>query len=184
MLYYRLYNRGGEENSVRSDYGNEPARGQVKRTSIASPRSVISVRRRIARIEGKLIYEIGDLFREITADRPCPPEALLDAACGSTENPILIVQPESRPGLYNRPVLIVALPQELDPHSYIRRHRGIDTRWLSPSVGDIIHTDGVARIENGNSGYPEHRVYTAVDKSGRTGWISWRRIACACISLP
>jgi hypothetical protein len=80
-----------------------------QRESIDPPRNVLvlSVKRRIARAEGKAIYEMADLFTDMTADNARPADFLVDDTCGSSEeNPILIVQPECRPGVYNRPVLM------------------------------------------------------------------------------
>ncbi|KAJ6578356.1 hypothetical protein B0H19DRAFT_1123012 [Mycena capillaripes] len=115
-LYYRLYNRGGEEPSSCSFDANESALGRVKRESIAPPRDALSVKRRIARAEGKPIYEFADLFTDMLAVNPGPSNGLVDDRFGSSkENPILLVQPERRPGLYNRPALIIALPPNLDP---------------------------------------------------------------------
>jgi hypothetical protein len=163
-VYYRLYNRGGEEPSARSFDTSEPSLGRVKRESIPPPRNVLAVKRRIARAEGKPIYQMADLFTDVTADNARPSNALVDDACGSSkENPILIVQPERRPGLYNRPVQIVALPQDLNFSGY-----GFNNgHWLSPSVGDTLLTDGVARYET--ESYTRRYVYTAVNTSGRTG---------------
>ncbi|KAJ7726313.1 hypothetical protein DFH07DRAFT_782753 [Mycena maculata] len=163
LLYYRLYNRGGEERSVRSFDASEPALGRVKRESIAPPRNVLSVRRRIANVEGKPIYELADLFTDMTADNALHSDTLMDDTCGSSkENPVLIVQPEHRPGVYNRPVLIVALPSDFAVYS---SHRF--TQWLSPSPGDIVHSDGVAVDRDAYSGYSR---YAALDKSGKTGY--------------
>ncbi|KAJ7252331.1 hypothetical protein C8J57DRAFT_1351596 [Mycena rebaudengoi] len=167
LLYYRLYNRGGEEKSMRSFDTTEPALGRVKRESIAPPRNVLSVKRRIARAEGNAIYEMADLFMHITADNARPADSLVEDTWGSSEeNPILIVQPERRPGVYNRPVLVVALPLECDPSRYpYGRYGSNNTHWLSPPVGTIVYTDGVARSENGTY----YSVYTAVDQNGNKG---------------
>ncbi|KAJ7907998.1 hypothetical protein B0H13DRAFT_2017708 [Mycena leptocephala] len=169
LLYYRLYNLDT----------SEPALGRVKRESIPPPRNVLAVKRRIARAEGKPIYQMADLFTDVTADNARPSNALVDDACGSSkENPILIVQPERRPGLYNRPVQIVALPQDLNFSGY-----GFNNgHWLSPSVGDTLLTDGVARYET--ESYTRRYVYTAVNTSGRTGWISARMVVHPCILSP
>ncbi|KAJ7277857.1 hypothetical protein C8J57DRAFT_1465716 [Mycena rebaudengoi] len=164
-LYYRLYNRGGEERSMRHFDASEPALGRLKRESIAPPRNALSVKRRIARVEGKPIYQLADLFADTTANNPSPSGALVENISGSTmTNPILIVQPERRAGLYNRPVLVVALRTQGDPY------HGLGL-WLSPSVGDTLYTDGVARYEsNAYGGDRVWYVYTAVDESRKTGY--------------
>jgi hypothetical protein len=93
-VYYRLFNRGGEEQSVHSFDTSEPALGRLKRESIAPPRNVLAVKRRIAKAEGKPIYQLADLFTDMTADDARPSDALVDDTCGSSkEKPILIVNP-------------------------------------------------------------------------------------------
>ncbi|KAF7345305.1 hypothetical protein MSAN_01907200 [Mycena sanguinolenta] len=166
QLHYRLYNRGGEAQSVRPLDWNEPSLGRIKRELICPPRNALCVKRRIAKLEGKPIYQFADLFTGVGADNPHPSDGFMNDRIGSNqENPILIVQPERRPGLYNRPVQIVALPPGVDP-----RYWGWDSKWLRPSPGDILQTDGVARTEKDS--YSSSYVYTAVDTSGRQGWIS------------
>ncbi|KAF8205225.1 hypothetical protein K438DRAFT_1964311 [Mycena galopus ATCC 62051] len=162
-LYYRLYSRGGEASSSRPLDPGEPALGCIKRELISPPRNTLCVKRRIGKVEGKPIYQFADLFTDVRADNAHPSAALVYDAEGSVqEHPILIVQPERRPGLYNRPVLIVALPPGVQDPGY----RPWNSRWLYPAVDDILRTDGVARTEKD----PELKyVYTAVDTSGRTG---------------
>ncbi|KAJ7072838.1 hypothetical protein C8F01DRAFT_262559 [Mycena amicta] len=165
-LYYRLYNRAGEESSARAFNRREPALGRVNRDSIAPPRNALCVKRRIARVEDKPIYKLADLFIDTKTDDPY--SSVVDDTHGSsTEKPVLLVLPERRPGLYNQPVLIVALPSE--PGS---RYGTNSARWLSPSTGDTLLTDGVAQSMVSLSIPCVGAVYTAVDKSGKTGWIS------------
>ncbi|KAJ7501817.1 hypothetical protein B0H11DRAFT_1799599, partial [Mycena galericulata] len=83
MLYYRLYNRGGEESSIRFFDTNEPALGRVERESLAPPRNAVSVKRRIARVEGKPIYRLADLFTDVT-DTAHPSDFPLTPSCGSS----------------------------------------------------------------------------------------------------
>ncbi|KAJ7687874.1 hypothetical protein B0H17DRAFT_678946 [Mycena rosella] len=74
-LYYRLYNRAGEEHSVRAFDKKEPALGRINRDSIAPPRNALCVKRRIARVEGKPIYKLADLSqiqKPITHTLPPP----------------------------------------------------------------------------------------------------------------
>jgi hypothetical protein len=89
---------------------SEPALGHVRRESIAPPRNVLAVNRRIARAERKPIYQMADLFTNMTADNAQPSDALVDATCGSSkESPVLIVAPERRPGAQS--AVTIALPQ-------------------------------------------------------------------------
>ncbi|KAJ7731591.1 hypothetical protein B0H14DRAFT_2998333 [Mycena olivaceomarginata] len=172
-VYYRLYNRGGEEKSWCSFDASEPALGRVNRESIAPPRNALSLKRRIARAEGKPIYEFADLFIDIAAVTAHPSNALVDDMFGSSkENPILLVQPERRPGL-NRPALVVVLPPEVIGNAC----------WLSVKPGDIVHTDGEARLEKHLNG-GTISAYTAVDESGRTGLISANRAHSKLLDEP
>jgi hypothetical protein len=164
-VYYRLYNRAGEERSVRASDRKEPALGRINRVSIAPPRNALCVKRRIARVEGKPIYKLADLFTDTKTDDPHSSTAVVDDTHGSSkEKPILMVLPERRPGLYNQPVLVVALPLELDS-----RYGTNSTSWLSPSPGDTLLTDGVAQSMVSLNMPSVEQVYTAVDKSGKTG---------------
>ncbi|KAJ7792106.1 hypothetical protein B0H14DRAFT_3565035 [Mycena olivaceomarginata] len=164
-LYYRLYNRAGEEHSVCAFDRREPALGRINRDSIPPPRNALCVKRRIARVEGKPIYKLANLFTDTKTDNPHSPTAVVDDTHGSSkEKPILMVLPERRPGLYNQPVLVVALPSE--PGS---RYGTNTARWLSPSPGDTLLTDGVAQSMVSLSMPCVGQVYTAVDKSGKTG---------------
>jgi hypothetical protein len=164
-VYYRLYNRAGEEHSVRAFDRREPALGRIDRDSIAPPRNALCVKRRIARVEGKPIYKLADLFTDTKTDDPHSSTDVVDDTHGSSkEKPLLMVLPERRPGLYNQPVLVVALP------SKSRGRYGTNSaRWLSPSPGDTLLTDGVAQSMVSLSMPSVGQVYTAVDKSGKTG---------------
>jgi hypothetical protein len=165
LVYYRLYNRAGEEHSVCAFDRREPALGRINRDSIPPPRNALCVKRRIARVEGKPIYKLANLFTDTKTDNPHSPTAVVDDTHGSSkEKPILMVLPERRPGLYNQPVLVVALPSE--PGS---RYGTNTARWLSPSPGDTLLTDGVAQSMVSLSMPCVGQVYTAVDKSGKTG---------------
>ncbi|KAJ7833145.1 hypothetical protein B0H14DRAFT_2801532 [Mycena olivaceomarginata] len=109
MVYYRIYNSGGEESSLRSFEADEPALGRVERESIAPPRSALSVKRRIAKVEGKPIYRLADLFTDVTADQAHPSDSQVNQTCGSsTVNPIMVVLPGRRSGVYNRSAQIAA----------------------------------------------------------------------------
>jgi hypothetical protein len=164
-VYYRLYNRGGEEHSVRSFDKREPALGRINRDSIAPPRNALCVKRRIARVEGKPIYTLADLFTDTKTNYPYSSTAVVDDAHGSSkEKPILMVLPEHRPGLYNQPVLIVALPSGLGS-----RDGTNSAQWLSPSPGETLLTDGVAQSMVSMCMPSVEQVYTAVDKNGKTG---------------
>ncbi|KAJ6578432.1 hypothetical protein B0H19DRAFT_1123173, partial [Mycena capillaripes] len=170
-IYYRLYNRGGEEPSSCSFDANESSLGRIRRESIAPPRDTLSVKRRIARAEGKPIYEFADLFTDVLAVNPRHSNALVHDRFGSSkESPIVLVLPERRPGLYNRPALIISLLPDLN-RAHTHRPYGVvgDAYWLPVKPGDIVDTDGESRLEKHPHGHGSISAYTAVDKTGKTG---------------
>ncbi|KAJ7730383.1 hypothetical protein DFH07DRAFT_173728 [Mycena maculata] len=168
-LYYRLYSQVSEAASARSFDSAEPSLGRIDRELIPPPRNVSSVKRRIAKLEGKRIYEFAELFTDVAADRAQASQAFIaDTYGASKEDPIVLVQPERRAGVHNRPLLVVSAP----PSSYyappFRTQDGI-RGWLSPSPGDIVHTDGI-RLNANYKGLTTP-AFTAVDRQGRTGWV-------------
>ncbi|KAJ7213386.1 hypothetical protein GGX14DRAFT_563710 [Mycena pura] len=163
-LYYRLYMHTCEDTSAHSFAEGEPALGRIDRALIAPPRDVSSIKRRIAKVEGKPIYIFADLHLDTTAKSPQASNAQVADSCGATAHaPILIVQPERRAGLHNRPLLVLSAA-DAQGWSWIQ------SRWLSPLVGDILHSDGISHIVKDKAGWSTV-VYTAVDTKGRTGWI-------------
>ncbi|KAJ7108124.1 hypothetical protein C8R44DRAFT_803658 [Mycena epipterygia] len=163
-LYYRLYTRAGEQKSVRSFDSKQRALGRLERETIAPPRSALAVKRRIARVEGKLIYAFADLFTDLSADHAQPSDAFVES--GTTEDdPIIIVQPERRAGLYNRPLLISSSPSDVGSNGRAERSK---PGWLAASPGDILYTDGIILVEHYEKGW-HRRAYMVVDASGKTG---------------
>ncbi|KAJ7847097.1 hypothetical protein B0H14DRAFT_2770470 [Mycena olivaceomarginata] len=153
-LYYRLYTHAGEDASARSFAEGEPALGRIDRALIAPPRDVSSVKRRIAKVEGKPIYIFADLHIDTAAKSPQASNVQVADSCGATAHaPILIVQPERRAGLHNRPLLVLSAP---------------DTQGWSWVQSHILHSDGISHIEKDKAGWYAD-VYTAVDTKGRTG---------------
>jgi hypothetical protein len=143
----------------------EPALGRVERILVTPPRDVSSVKRHIAKTEGKPIYLFADLLKEMSAASALPEDALLLNTSGATaHDPILLVQPERRAGLHNRPLLVLSDSE----------HGGIWTwgpsRWLSHSAGDIVHTDGIRRVEEDGWGKTTP-AYMGVDRKGKTGCV-------------
>ncbi|KAJ7511466.1 hypothetical protein B0H11DRAFT_2269169 [Mycena galericulata] len=168
-LYYRLYHPGGEEKSVRSFDAAEYSLGRVKRSTISPPRNVLSVKRRITKVEAKTIYGLADLFTDLKAKKAYSYDAVVaDTAGASKDDPISLVQPECRPELYNIPVQVLEVPKR---SGSTRQERPTnDFQWLSPSPGDILHTDGIGRSKYVGSRMPH--AFTAVDKDGKKGYIS------------
>ncbi|KAJ6522628.1 hypothetical protein DFH09DRAFT_1330434 [Mycena vulgaris] len=163
-LYYRLYTRGGEDASGRAFDSRHPELGRIQTELISPPRDVSSIKRRIAKVEKKSIYLFAELFPDMSADRALASDAFLPDTCGATENtPILLVQPERRAGLHNRPIRVLSVPPESG-----KAWSWGPSRWLSPSPGDVLHTDGISRLETDSKGWHIY-AYTAVDRRGKTG---------------
>ncbi|KAJ7464850.1 hypothetical protein B0H11DRAFT_2050142 [Mycena galericulata] len=136
-LYYHLYTPIAEDTSKVAFNPDEPAIGRIERFRITPPLEPASIKRCIAKTEGKPIYVYADLYEDISAT-----EAMSDGSsyasiqnetAGHTEErPMVLVQPERRQGLLNRPFKIIS-----ETYKY---------RVLLPvAVGQLGFTDGVAK---------------------------------------
>ncbi|KAJ6522680.1 hypothetical protein DFH09DRAFT_1097068 [Mycena vulgaris] len=156
-LYYRLYTHGGEDAPGRTFDSRHPALGRIQTELISPPRDVSSIKRCIAKVEKKWVYLFAELFPDMSADGALASDTFLPGTCGATENtPVLLVQPERHAGLHNRPIRILSVP----PGSGKAWSWGL-SRWLSP--GDVLHTDGIGRVETDSKGWPIY-AYTAVGR--------------------
>ncbi|KAF7338851.1 hypothetical protein MSAN_02208000 [Mycena sanguinolenta] len=111
-LYYRLFTRNSKDTSEVEFNPNDPALGRIEKNLLAPPHSADSIKHQIARLEGKRIYAYAELYTSISAPQPIENNAYLylmqDDSPGSKEdNPIILVQPERRAKLYNRPIEVV-----------------------------------------------------------------------------
>ncbi|KAJ7715502.1 hypothetical protein B0H14DRAFT_3633102 [Mycena olivaceomarginata] len=68
-LYYRLFTRVGEDVSKTAFNTSTPALGRIEILRICPPHDPESVKRCIAKVDGKEIYAPGDLFENIGAER-------------------------------------------------------------------------------------------------------------------
>ncbi|KAJ7635452.1 hypothetical protein DFH06DRAFT_1003427, partial [Mycena polygramma] len=107
-LYYQLYSRTAEDVSKVAFEPTEPSIGRVEKLRICPPLYFASIKRCVAKMEGKPIYAYGDLYANISAEKAIGGWVLYasvaDGTAGSTkENPMVLVQPERRRGLMNRP---------------------------------------------------------------------------------
>jgi hypothetical protein len=157
VVYYRLHTRTGEDQSVCAFDPEEPAVGRIDPSLIAPPRNALAIKRCIAKIEGRPIYAFADLYEDVSDDHPMANDACITIGTASVEfrgsspmDALRIVQPERRPGLYNRPLEVVAV--------YLEGTRG----YLRVVPGDILHTD-YAPSNNPSS------VYTVVNSNGVKG---------------
>ncbi|KAF7338836.1 hypothetical protein MSAN_02206500 [Mycena sanguinolenta] len=111
-LYYRLFTPIGEDTSKVQFNPKDPALGRIERKLLAPPHNADSIKHQIARLEGKRIYAYAELYTNISAPRPIESTAYLslmqDNGPGMKEdNPMVLVQPERRPKLYNRPIEVI-----------------------------------------------------------------------------
>ncbi|KAJ7504750.1 hypothetical protein B0H11DRAFT_1980636 [Mycena galericulata] len=162
-LYYRLHTRTGEDQSVCGFDPEEPAVGRIDPALIAPPRNALAIKRCIAKIEGRPIYAFADLYEDVADDHPMADDACIAiSTAGGVEfrgssplDALRVVQPERRPGLYNRPLKVVAV-------FYTARGPGYGYSRVFP--GDILHTD-YAPSEKPPS------EYTVVNSKGIKGLI-------------
>ncbi|KAJ7165512.1 hypothetical protein C8R43DRAFT_1061440 [Mycena crocata] len=171
-VYYRLHTLEGEDRSTRAFNANEPAIGRVDTTEIAPPLNVMSLKRCIARAEGKPIYSYGHLYGDPRETEPWSDQTYLNwqkkgTFPGPTPTaPLLVVQPERREGLYNRPLKILE-PQEAGWTSFWSSN----LKWLAASKGQIVHTDGIPLNKDHRGRASRVDGYMAVCADGETGLI-------------
>jgi len=165
FLYYHLYTRTGEAVSILSFNPDQPAIGRILKADVAPPWSAPSIKRSVAKAEKKPIYLFADIYQDISARNSLRDHHCLPAGLGATvENPLVLVQPERRAGLYNRPLKI--LSGETAPLEILKKIKtGQISVWLAVPRGEIVHTDGVAEehhIPSKLRGDHSVSVYTAV----------------------
>ncbi|KAJ6626622.1 hypothetical protein B0H10DRAFT_1997879 [Mycena sp. CBHHK59/15] len=169
-----------EDSSKQCFDPKEPAIGRIKKVHVPPPHNTLSVKRCIARAEGKPIYVFADLYQNISADTPMADTSwftLSGTRFGeSPQKPVVIVQPERRPGLCNRPLKVFSTQPPSPWFSWTG-----DFKWLRTSAGDLLHTDGISRTEE----HPVHKrtlaSYVAVASSGQKG--SWPQNAFVHVRL-
>jgi len=140
-LYYQLFTQTGEDTSKVSFNSDEPGLGRIERIFVSPPHGADSIKRHIAKVEGQPIYIYSQLYEDISAqgamnNRHFP--LMHNTSVGWTEEkPIVLVQPERRPGLFNRPIKVLSNTYVVDP--------------FCPAIGELGHTDGVptSRYMNG-----------------------------------
>ncbi|KAJ7677127.1 hypothetical protein DFH06DRAFT_1034468 [Mycena polygramma] len=179
-VYYRLHTRSGEDSSRHAFDSDEPSVGRIDRALIAPPQDALAVKHCIARAEGMPIYAFADLYTDVSDALPLENDAriAISAPAGdfhgsSSADAIRIVQPERRPGLYNRPFKITV------PQAASQSMMGLGTLpviWLNVIPGEVVYTDGVIQMQNVPFFVSRqmHRItaYTVVNSSGAQGLIS------------
>ncbi|KAJ6457920.1 hypothetical protein C8R45DRAFT_560950 [Mycena sanguinolenta] len=111
-LYYRLFTRTGEDRSTVSFNLKDPALGRVDRMLVSPLHGPVSIKRHIAKVEARPIYAYSEFYKNLSAQETMADHIHLtlmqNNSVGLTkEDPIVLVQPERRPGLYNRPVKLL-----------------------------------------------------------------------------
>ncbi|KAJ6594353.1 hypothetical protein B0H19DRAFT_1095133 [Mycena capillaripes] len=170
-VYYRLHTLSGEDDSARVFDPTEPAIGRIDQMEIAPPRDVSSLKRCIARAEKKPIYAYADLYGDAKETKPWDSKTHLSGKLETFPGsiitaPLLLVQPERRKDLYNRPLKVL----EAQSPARTSFWNG-DLKWLAASAGEIFHTDGVERRENHREQDKKVVGYMAVGADGKTGLI-------------
>ncbi|KAJ7491366.1 hypothetical protein B0H11DRAFT_2008826 [Mycena galericulata] len=155
-LYYQLYTQTGEDTSRVSFNLNEPSLGRIERILVPPPHGPTSIKRHIAKVEGKPIYAYSDLYENISALQAMSDKhfsLMQNNSPGWTEDkPMVLVQPERRPGLLNRPFKVLSNAQ---------------LTHFAPSVGALGNTDGVPINKQGKVTYKcIMHVLVAGTKSG------------------
>ncbi|KAK7017814.1 hypothetical protein R3P38DRAFT_2985545 [Favolaschia claudopus] len=131
-VYYRLYTLIGEDTSKTAFEPSDPSLGRTEWSFVSPPRQPSTLKYHIAGVEGKPIYRFAELYSDISAQRELGMFAFMPGhALGSLENPLVLVQPERRPGLLNRPAKFTRAG--VSHMAGIGQCRG----------GQIIYTDGV-----------------------------------------
>ncbi|KAJ7663318.1 hypothetical protein DFH06DRAFT_1189982 [Mycena polygramma] len=130
-LYYQLYTWTGEDSSNTGFDSTEPSVGRLERFRIPPPLGPSSIKRTIAKAEEKRIYAYAALYEDVSADLTMVDgsvyPSISDGTAGSAkERPMVLVQPERRQGLYNRPFKRIAITDG----SHV------------PKIGETGHTDG------------------------------------------
>ncbi|KAK6987672.1 hypothetical protein R3P38DRAFT_327848 [Favolaschia claudopus] len=115
-LYYRLFTRTDRDVSKLAIYSNETSIGRVPRLMLPVPHNRTSIRRFIAQAEGRQILNASEFYENIAAQEPSTDEKyfplISDTAFGSRDSPIVLVLPERRAGLFNRPARLISKPPE------------------------------------------------------------------------
>ncbi|KAJ7647858.1 hypothetical protein FB45DRAFT_210142 [Roridomyces roridus] len=133
-VYYRLYNRDGEVRSSAAFDSVHTAQGRIERAHIIPPATVNSLKLCVSKVEHRRIWFYADLY-EGTAPR----DALWGGTSigremgGDVNSPLMMVQPERKSGLFNRPARMLKT----------RRFRQSDSNICDVQEGTMIQTDGL-----------------------------------------
>ncbi|KAJ6556470.1 hypothetical protein B0H19DRAFT_1152684 [Mycena capillaripes] len=137
-VYYRLYNRDGETHSSAAFDSVHTALGRIERVHITPPATVDSLKSCIAKVEHKRIWKYADLYEETAPRDPLRGSSSIGREMwmgGDVNSPLLLVQPERKLGLFNRPARILKT----------RKYRQSEKLTYDILQGTMMQTDGVVK---------------------------------------
>ncbi|KAJ7757205.1 hypothetical protein DFH07DRAFT_1060650 [Mycena maculata] len=137
-VYYRLYNRDGETRSSAAFDSVHTALGRIERAHITPPATVDSLKSCIAKVEHKHIWKYADLYEGTAPRDPLGGSSSIGREMGmggDVNSPLLLVQPERKLGLFNRPARMLKT----------RKYRQSEKLTYDILQGTIMQTDGVVK---------------------------------------
>ncbi|KAJ7663304.1 hypothetical protein DFH06DRAFT_1189945, partial [Mycena polygramma] len=166
-LYYRLYTRTAEDTSQVCFDPDEPSAGRIERFRISPPLGPTSVKRCIAKAEGRPIYAYAELYEDMSADREMTDLGPDTTTRSARERPMVLVQPERRAGLSSGKSEILYSSGLTLPFKII------DRKWfyngvLNSPVGAVGRTDGTVIVRDSSGSY-RGRVYECIMADGKRG---------------
>ncbi|KAJ7240082.1 hypothetical protein C8J57DRAFT_1478285 [Mycena rebaudengoi] len=137
-VYYRLYNRDGETRSSAAFDSVHTALGRIERAHITPPATVDSLKSCIAKVEHKRIWKYADLYEGTAPRDPLGGSSSIGREMGmggDVNSPLLLVQPERKLGLFNRPARMLKT----------RKYRQSEKLTYDILQGTMMQTDGVVK---------------------------------------
>ncbi|KAJ7748288.1 hypothetical protein DFH07DRAFT_747376, partial [Mycena maculata] len=106
-LYYRLYTQVNEDPSTAAFNTADPALGRIEVLHVCPPYEAGSIKRCIAKAEGKSIYAVADLYSNIASSEAIENGSqivlLEDGSMGSSpDSPIILVRPGEWEGFWRK----------------------------------------------------------------------------------
>ncbi|KAJ7187603.1 hypothetical protein GGX14DRAFT_611187 [Mycena pura] len=137
-VYYRLYNRDGETRSSAAFDSVHTALGRIERAQITPPATVDSLKSCIAKMEHKHIWKYADLYEGTAPRDPLGGSSSIGREMGmggDVNSPLLLVQPERKSGLFNRPARMLKT----------QKYRQSEKLTYNILQGTMMQTDGVVK---------------------------------------
>lgn len=151
LVQYFLYNEDGSIPSKSSFDDEQPSLGRIDLHDVAPPRSIASIKRRVAAVESNPALVHSKLFGDLTSDLPMDDGS--QAGGVGRVTPMAIVQVEPGPrGIYVRKCIAkreggqLRFSDLLNTYPLTAVLPGIVTRdsdWLGFTFGQVLYVDGV-----------------------------------------